>query len=161
MPDVCVVKANKIKTSKTYIMETTTTPIVITIENTINEPVSKVWEYYTSPAHIVKWNTPSPDWHTTRAENDLRPGGTFISRMEAKDGSFGFDFGGTYDDVRTNELIAYTLGDGRKATVTFIAEGNATKVIVKFDAENQHPVDFQRDGWQAILNHFGKYTEAN
>lgn len=142
-------------------METTTTPTVITVQNTINAPVAKVWEYYTSPEHIIKWNTPSVDWHTTRAENDLRTGGTFVSRMEAKDGSFGFDFAGTYDEVRTHELIAYTMSDGRKATVTFIPEGNATKVVVKFDAETLHPEDFQRGGWQAILDAFKKYTEVN
>lgn len=142
-------------------METTTTPIVITVQNTINAPVAKVWEYYTSPEHIVKWNTPHESWHTTRAENDLRVGGTFVSRMEAKDGSFGFDFGGIYDDVRTHELIAYTLGDGRKATITFTPEGNATKVVVKFDAETQNSEEMQRGGWQAILDNFKNYTEVN
>lgn len=142
-------------------MDTTTTPTVITVQNTINAPVAKVWEYYTSPEHIIKWNAASDDWHTTRAENDLRTGGSFVSRMEAKDGSFGFDFGGTYDEVRTHELIAYTMGDGRKATVTFTPEGNATKVVVKFDAETQHAEDFQRSGWQAILDAFKKHTELN
>lgn len=142
-------------------METTTTPTVITVQNTINAPVAKVWEYYTSPEHIIKWNTPSVDWHTTRAENDLRVGGTFISRMEAKDGSFGFDFSGTYDEVRTHEFIAYTMSDGRKATITFTPEGNATKIVVKFDAETQNPEEMQRDGWQAILDAFKKYTELN
>lgn len=133
----------------------------ITVEATINAPVEKVWKLYTSPEHIVKWNTASPDWHTTRAENDLRAGGTFLSRMEAKDGSFGFDFGGVYDEVKTNELIAYTMGDGRKAIVTFTGAGNATKVSVVFDAETQNSVEMQRGGWQAILDCFKQYTETN
>jgi uncharacterized protein YndB with AHSA1/START domain len=142
-------------------METTTTPTVITVQSIVNAPVSKVWEYYTDPAHIVKWNTPHETWHTTRAENDLRTGGTFVSRMEAKDGSFGFDFGGIYDAVRTNEHIAYTLGDGRKATIDFTPEGNAVNVVVKFDAETQNSEEMQRGGWQAILDNFKKYTEEN
>src|SRR5690349_723325 len=94
---------------KQLTMETAKLPVV-TIENTINAPVEKVWNFYTKPEHIVKWNAASDDWHTTRAENDLRTGGTFVSRMEAKDGSFGFDFGGTYDEVRNFELIRYTIG---------------------------------------------------
>ena len=87
---------------------------VITIESTVNAPVEKVWQYWSKPEHITKWNNASDDWHTPRAENDLRTGGKFSARMEAKDGSMGFDFGGMYDDVRENELIAYTIGDGRK-----------------------------------------------
>ncbi|MFI5131757.1 MAG: SRPBCC domain-containing protein, partial [Chitinophagales bacterium] len=86
---------------------------VITIENTVNSPVEKVWEYWTKPEHITQWNSASDDWHTPHAENDLRPGGRFLSRMEAKDGSFGFDFGGAYDAVRKNEFIEYTMDDGR------------------------------------------------
>ncbi|HEX2631104.1 MAG TPA: SRPBCC family protein [Chitinophagaceae bacterium] len=142
-------------------METTTTPTVITVQNTINAPVAKVWEYYTTPAHIITWNTPHESWHTTRAENDLRVGGSFVSRMEAKDGSFGFDFGGIYDEVRTHELIAYTMGDGRKVSATFTSEGNATTVVVKFDAETQNSEEIQRGGWQAILDNFKKHTETN
>src|SRR3954468_25018576 len=97
----------------------TATKTIITIDSTINAPVEKVWSFWSNPAHIIKWNAASDDWHTTRAENDLRTGGTFVSRMEAKDGSFGFDFGGTYDEVITNELIRYTIGDGRKVTAKF------------------------------------------
>jgi len=128
-------------------METINKP-QITIEATINAPVEKVWKLWTGPEHIVKWNNASDDWHTTRAENDLRPGGKFLSRMEAKDGSFGFDFGGVYDEVITNKLISYTIGDGRK-------------VITVFEAESQNPIEMQRGGWQAILNNFKKYAEES
>src|SRR5687768_458695 len=141
-------------------METQETTI-ITVENTINAPVEKVWEFWTKPEHITKWNNASDDWHTPRAENDLRVGGSFSARMEAKDGSFGFDFGGVYDAVRTNEYIEYTLGDGRKVKVSFTGNGNTTKLVESFDAENTHSVEMQRGGWQAILDNFKKYTEAN
>src|SRR6188768_1755419 len=114
---------------------------VITIETTINAPVDKVWEYWTKPEHITKWCNASDDWHSPRAENDLRVGGNFLSRMEAKDGSFGFDFGGVYDAVRTNEYIEYTMGDGRKVQITFTPEGNKTKVVESFEAENTHSVE--------------------
>ncbi|MDP4262576.1 MAG: SRPBCC family protein [Bacteroidota bacterium] len=135
--------------------------IVITVENTINAPVKKVWEFWTKPEHITRWNNASDDWHTPRVENDLRAGGSFVSRMEAKDGSFGFDFGGVYDVVRNNEYIEYTIGDGRKVKVTFTAEGNKTKVTENFEAENMNSVELQKGGWQAILDNFKKYTEAN
>ncbi|HKZ67554.1 MAG TPA: SRPBCC family protein [Chitinophagaceae bacterium] len=141
-------------------METQET-IIITVENTINAPVEKVWEYWSKPEHITKWANASDDWHTTRAENDLRVGGSFISRMEAKDGSFGFDFGGVYDAVRNNEYIEYTLGDGRKVKITFTPQDNKTKVVESFDAETTNSVEMQRGGWQAILDNFKKYTEAN
>ena len=134
---------------------------VITVESTINAPVEKVWAYWTKPEHIMQWNNASDDWHTPSATNDLRAGGHFTSRMEAKDGSFGFDFGGVYDEVRTNEYIAYTLGDGRKVTISFTDAGGSTKVVESFEAENQNPVEMQQGGWQAILNNFKKYTEAN
>src|SRR6266481_2238277 len=100
-------------------MTTTTDKTVITVAATVNAPIVKVWDSWTNPEHIIKWNNASDDWHTTKAENDLRVGGKFLSRMEAKDGSFGFDFGGVYDEVKTNELIAYTIGDGRKVKVNF------------------------------------------
>src|SRR5450432_1247428 len=134
---------------------------IITVENTVKAPIEKVWKYWTSPEHIVNWNYASDDWHTPRAENDLRSGGKFLSRMEAKDGSFGFDFGGVYDEVKTNNFIAYTLGDGRKVKNTFTSEGNETKVVSTFEAENENPVEMQKNGWQAILNNFKKYTESN
>ncbi|MBA2248557.1 MAG: SRPBCC domain-containing protein [Chitinophagaceae bacterium] len=132
----------------------------ITVESTINAPVKKVWEYWTMPEHIIKWNYASDDWHTPRAENDLQPGGKFVSRMEAKDGSMGFDFGGEYDDVKNNEIIEYTLGDKRKVKVTFTTLGETTKVSETFEAESMNSVELQRGGWQAILDNFKKYTEA-
>jgi uncharacterized protein YndB with AHSA1/START domain len=133
----------------------------ITVQNTVNAPAEKVWILWTEPDHITKWAAASDDWHTTRAENDLRTGGTFLSRMEAKDGSFGFDFGGVYDEVKTNELIAYTLGDGRKVTTTFSSEGESTKIVQIFEPESENPVEIQQGGWQAILDNFKKYAEAN
>jgi uncharacterized protein YndB with AHSA1/START domain len=157
--DICIVKQNdnyKI-VNKMETMEKT----IITVESTVNAPVEKVWESWTKPEHIVKWNAASDDWHTPRAENDLRVGGSFSARMEAKDGSFGFDFGGIYDAVRKNEYIEYTLGDGRKVSITFTSNGNTTKVVESFEAEGTHPVEFQKGGWQAILDNFKKYTEAN
>lgn len=133
---------------------------VITVNNTINAPVKKVWEYWTKPEHITLWNNASDDWHTPSAENDLRVGGKFIARMEAKDGSMGFDFGGVYDAVKENEYIEYTMDDGRKVIVHFTSKGDQTDVVESFEAEETNSVDMQRDGWQAILNNFKKYTES-
>lgn len=134
---------------------------VITVESTVNAPVEKVWEFWGKPEHITKWSNASDDWHTPTAENDLRTGGKFSSRMEAKDGSMGFDFGGVYDEVRNNEYIAYTMGDGRKVNVTFAPQGNSTKITESFEAESMNPVEMQQAGWQAILNNFKKYTESS
>ena len=134
---------------------------VITVESTINAPVAKVWELWSKPEHITQWSNASDDWHTPTAENDLRTGGSFKSRMEAKDGSMGFDFGGTYDEVRDNEYIEYTMGDGRKVKITFKEQENEIEVIETFDAETTNPVDMQKAGWQAILDNFKKYVEAN
>lgn len=125
--------------------------INITIDALVNAGVEKVWNFYTKPEHIIKWNTASKDWHTTKAESDLQKGGKFLSRMEAKDGSFGFDFGGIYDEIISHKLIAYTLDDGRKATITFIGKSESTTVIVVFEAETQNPLEMQKGGWQAIL----------
>ena len=133
---------------------------VITVETSINSPVEKVWQYWTKPAHITKWNSASDDWHTPWAKNDLRTGGNFSSRMEAKDGSMGFEFGGIYDEVREPEYIEYTMGDGRKVKVHFTPDGNRTKVTESFDAEETNPVEMQQGGWQSILDNFKKYTEA-
>ena len=132
----------------------------ITIETIIKAPVEKVWESWTNPKHIMQWNNASEDWHTTKAENDLRAGGHFMSRMEAKDGSFGFDFGGIYDEVKLNQLIEYTIGDGRKVKISFSGNGNETKVVETFETENTNPIEMQRSGWQSILNNFKKYTES-
>ena len=134
---------------------------VITIENSINAPVKKVWDYWTKPEHITKWNNASDDWHTPRAENDVRIGGKFLSRMEARDGSMGFDFGGVYDSVKPNEYIEYTMGDGRKVKIVFASKGNITHIIETFDAENTNPIEMQRGGWQAILDNFRQYAESN
>ncbi len=139
----------------------TTERVVITISSTISAPVEKVWKYWTNPEHITLWCNASEDWHAPRAENDLRPGGKFLTRMEAKDGSFGFDFGGIYDMVKPNELIEYTLGDGRVVTIHFSGIGDETRVVEMFDAENENPVDIQKGGWQSILDNFKKYTEQN
>jgi len=139
----------------------TTQATAITVKSTINAPVEKVWKYFSLPEHITKWNSASDDWHTPSATNDLRKGGRFTSRMEAKDGSFGFDFGGIYDDVKTNELIAYTMGDGRKVRVTFQAAGDGTELTETFDPEGTNSLDMQKAGWQAILDNFKKYVEAN
>lgn len=138
----------------------TTNKTVITVESTVNAPAEKVWETWTMPEHITRWNSASDDWHSPRAENDVREGGTFNIRMEAKDGSFGFDFGGVYDVVKKQEHIAYTMGDGRKVDVKFSENGGRTTVTEKFEAEDTNPHELQRGGWQAILDNFKKYTET-
>jgi uncharacterized protein YndB with AHSA1/START domain len=134
---------------------------VLTVQNIVNAPVEKVWAYWTQPQHITQWCSASEDWHTPTATNDLRTGGSFSSRMEAKDGSMGFDFGGIYDVVTTNEYIEYTLGDSRKVSITFTADGDTTKVVESFEAESENPVEMQQGGWQAIMDNFKNYTEAN
>jgi uncharacterized protein YndB with AHSA1/START domain len=134
----------------------------ITVQTKVNAPIEKVWNYWNEPEHITQWNTASPDWHTPKSENDLRAGGRFTARMEAKDGSFGFDFGGVYDEVETHQYIRYTMDDGRQTTITFSGHGgNETEVVETFDAEGQNPVEMQQAGWQAILDNFKKYVEAN
>jgi uncharacterized protein YndB with AHSA1/START domain len=138
----------------------TTAKTVITIAAMVHAPVEKVWNLWNGPEHIVKWAAASDDWHTTKSENDLREGGAFSSRMEAKDGSFGFDFGGIYDVIKPYELITYTLGDSRKVEIIFEQEDDATKITQHFEAEGTNPVEMQRGGWQAILNNFKKYAEA-
>ncbi len=135
-------------------------PTKITVSTTVNVPVEKAWHIWGSPEHITQWNSASPDWHTPRAENDLRTGGKFSSRMEAKDGSFGFDFGGVYDEVIDHQLIRYTMGDGRQVHVQFAGNGNQTTITETFDAESQNPVEMQRGGWQAIMDNYKKYAEA-
>ena len=132
----------------------------VTVEATVDAPVEKVWKTWSEPHHIKNWCAASDDWHAPKAENDLRTGGAFSTRMEAKDGSFGFDFGGVYDNVKENELIEYTMGDGRKVDVKFSPAGDQTKVVETFEAEATNPVEMQRGGWQAILDNFKKYTES-
>ncbi len=138
----------------------TPAPTVLTVHTTIQAPVSEVWKYYTEPVHITQWNSASPDWHCPGASNDLRVGGKFSSRMEARDGSMGFDFEGTYTDVEPGKSLAYTMGDDRKAWVGFNAAGNQTEVVVKFEAEHTNSAEMQQAGWQAILDHFKKYAES-
>lgn len=133
----------------------------ITISATINAPVEKVWTYYTEPEHLMQWNFATDDWMCPSATNDLRVGGTFTSRMEAKDGSFGFDFGGTYSEVIPNERIVYSMSDGRKVELNFSEQDGVTTVETIFDAEKENPEEMQREGWQAILNNFKKHVESN
>ena len=131
----------------------------ITVKTTVNAPIDTVWRAYTTPEDILQWNAASDDWHTTKATVDLRVGGVFSSRMEAKDGSFGFDFAGTYTKVVANELIEYAFGE-RTATVEFRQMGSCVEVCVTFDAEQQHSLEQQQQGWQAILNNFAKYVQG-
>ncbi|MER3497883.1 MAG: activator of HSP90 ATPase [Chitinophagaceae bacterium] len=133
----------------------------ITIDTAVNAPSKKVWDYYTNPEHIVNWNFAADNWQCPRAENDLRVGGKLKSRMEAKDGSFGFDFEATYDEIVDQTKLAYTMPDGREVVTTFEDLNAKTNIIIVFDAENQNPAEFQKAGWQAILDNFKKYTEAN
>jgi uncharacterized protein YndB with AHSA1/START domain len=132
----------------------------LTVQCVVNAPVAQVWKYWSTPEDIKVWNSASPDWHTPHSENDLRPGGKFSSRMEAKDGSFGFDFWGTYDEVRAHEYIGYTLGDGRTVAIQFRADGGITEIIETFEAESVNPLELQQGGWQAILNNFKSYAES-
>ncbi len=137
---------------------TTTTPI--TVETTVDAPLQKVWESWTEPKHIMKWNNASDDWHTPSATNDLREGGDFVIRMEAKDKSAGFDFGGKYTTVIAQKQIDYTMGDGRKVSILFDEQNGQTHITESFDPESENSPEMQRQGWQAILDNFKKYTEA-
>ncbi|MDO9554764.1 SRPBCC family protein [Rhodonellum sp.] len=132
----------------------------ILIQATILADRQKVWDYYTLPEHITKWNFATDDWQCPMASNDMRVGGKYSARMEAKDGSFGFDFEGIYDEIKIGEKFTYTLGDGRKVTVAFQDLGDTTDVTINFDPESENSIDLQREGWQAILNNFKKYVES-
>lgn len=132
----------------------------ITINTVIVADIQKVWDYYNSPEHITKWNHASDDWHCPKAENDMKIGGTYLARMEAKDGSFGFDFKAIYDEIIPMAKVAYTLEDERKVVTIFEKQGEQTKVTTVFDAEGMNPIDMQKAGWQAILNNFKRYTET-
>ena len=132
----------------------------ITVSAEIVAPVNQVWTAYNSPRHIVKWNSASPDWHSPSAKNELEPGGSFSYRMEAKDGSMGFDFEGVFQKVQPNELLSYVMGDGREAVVVFEDHGEKTLVAVTFEAEEMNSKELQRDGWQAILDNFARYVEG-
>ena len=131
----------------------------ISVETTVAAPIEQVWRAYTTPEDIMQWNAASDDWHTTKSSVDLRVGGAFSSRMEAKDGSFGFDFAGTYTNVVTNSLLEYSFGD-RSARVDFTNAPDGVKVRVEFDAEATHSIEQQQGGWQAILNNFKRHVES-
>ncbi len=118
----------------------------------INASLELVWSYFTDIKHIGEWANGSPDWETTAIKNDLQPGGEFLSRMAAKDGSQSFDFGGVYDEVIPHSKIAYTMGDGRTAMTTFTKDGDSTRVDQVVDAEKENPVEFQKAGWQSMLD---------
>lgn len=138
-----------------------TTKEKITVQTTINAPAEKVWSYWNAPSHVVKWNSPSDDWHTPKATNDVRTGGSFSYTMAAKDGSMSFDFAGRYTEVEAHRKIAYTMEDDRKVTNLFDTDGDAVTLTVTFEAETENPVEMQRGGWQSILDSFKRYTEAN
>ncbi|HTA62725.1 MAG TPA: SRPBCC family protein [Bacteroidia bacterium] len=132
----------------------------VTVKASINADAKKVWDYYTNPAHITKWNFADPSWHCPSAENDMRVGGKYKARMEAKDGSFGFDLEAIYTELVLEKKFTYAMAD-REVNVTFDALAGKTEVTIVFDAENINPIEMQKNGWQAILNNFKKYTEAN
>ncbi len=133
---------------------------MITVEATVNAPVEKVWQCWTLPQHIMKWNQADPSWHCPAASNDLRVGGKFVATMAAKDGSASFDFNGIYDEVVTHKLISYTIEGGRKVRITFSSDGKGTKIVESFEPENENPLEMQKAGWQSIMNSFKKYTET-
>jgi len=133
----------------------------ITVEATVQAPVEKVWKMWNTPSDIMQWNAADPSWHTPSSENDLRTGGKFKNRMEAKDGSFGFDFEGVYNKVELHKEITYTMPDGRRATTLFAEQHGKTHVETTFDAEMENDPEFQKQGWQAILNSFVNYVESN
>jgi uncharacterized protein YndB with AHSA1/START domain len=132
----------------------------ITVEAVANAPVADVWKAWNTPSDIMQWNTPDPSWHTPSSENDLRVGGKFKNRMEAKDGSFGFDFEGIYDSVELHKEISYTMSDGRRSTTLFTSQDGKTKIQTTFDAETENDPEFQKQGWQAILDNFVTYVES-
>ena len=132
----------------------------IMVKATVNSPVAKVWEAWNTPGDIMQWNAADPSWHTPSSENDLRTGGKFKNRMEAKDGSFGFDFEGIYDQVELHQEITYTMSDGRKATTLFAEQDGKTNIQTTFDAETENDPELQKQGWQAILDNFVKYVES-
>lgn len=133
----------------------------ITVSATVNAPVEKVWQYWNEPQHVTQWCQASDEWHAPYADNDLRTGGKFKTTMAAKDGSMSFDFEGVYTNVEEHKTIAYEMADGRKVDIAFSANGDTTDIRETFEAEQQNPEEMQRGGWQAILNSFKNYTEAN
>jgi uncharacterized protein YndB with AHSA1/START domain len=134
-------------------------PHRITVQTTVRAEPARVWACYTQPEHITGWNFADPSWHCPHAEVDLRPGGRYLARMEARDGSAGFDFEATFTEVSPEARLAYDFGD-RKAEVVFVARGAAVEVSVTFDPESEHPLELQQQGWQAILDNFRRYAEG-
>lgn len=134
---------------------------IIHIEVEVAATKEKTWDFYTNPKHIVKWNFAVEEWQCPTAENNLTVGGTYKARMEAKDGSFGFDFEATYSKINLGNNFTYVIADGREVKVNFSSKGNSTFVTIDFEAETLNPVDLQKAGWSAILNNFKKYTESN
>lgn len=132
----------------------------LTVETLARADLDSTWSAYSNPDDITRWNSASPDWHSPRSQVDLREGGKFNTRMEARDGSMGFDFEGTYTRVVPRELIEYRMGDGREATVRFSSEPGGTRVRVDFDPESENPPELQQEGWQAILDSFGRHVEG-
>ena len=132
---------------------------IVTVQVLVDTSIDTVWKCWTTPADIIKWNNASDDWHTPEASNDLRKGGKFSYRMEAKDASMWFDFGGVYSDIVDKQEINYTLEDGQKTKITFIEVDNKVQVIESFEAEDINSIEMQRQGWQAILDNFQRYVE--
>ena len=132
----------------------------VVVQARINKPIEKVWDYHNKPAHIIEWNSASENWHTSSAVNDFNVGGSFNYRMEAKDGSYGFDFSGKYDEIITNKRIEYTLDDDRKVVIEFDDMNEYVNVKYSFEIEDSNSAEMQRDGWQAILDNFKKYCES-
>lgn len=132
----------------------------ITVSANIKTDAKKVWDYYTNPAHITKWNFADPSWHCPNASNDMQVGGTYLARMEAKDGSFGFDFKAIYDEIKMGQYFTYSFA-GRSVKVELKDIGNQTEIVVEFDPETENSIELQKSGWQAILNNFKNYTETN
>jgi uncharacterized protein YndB with AHSA1/START domain len=132
---------------------------MITVQAIVNAPIEKVWELWTKPEHITQWCFASDDWHAPSSNCDLKVGGIISTRMEAKDGSFGFDFWGTFNEIKPNERLLITMGDNRKWDTRFSLAEGGVKVLEEFEAENENPIEMQKMGWQAILNNFKKYAE--
>jgi len=130
----------------------------ITVETVVERPAEEVWKLWTEPEHIIRWNAASEDWHSPRAEQNLVQGGSFLVRMEAKDGSAGFDFGGVYNEVVPYSRISYTMGDGRFVIVEFLESQGQTRVVEIFEAEMENSLELQKNGWQSIMDNFSRYA---
>lgn len=132
----------------------------ITIETTVNSDIDKAWKCWTEPEHVTKWNFAADTWHCPKASNDLRNQGKFSFTMAAKDGSMSFDMEGVYDQVKNHEYISYTMADGRQVEITFMSHGHTVHITESFDPENVHPPEFQKAGWQSILDNYKRYVES-